>query len=111
MNLGHDEAQPKPEHEKVLRDIWERSVRGEPIARMRFVGHASTPGTAAHNLELSRQRSAAFYALARAVGVPETQLADADETPHQGETAPTAAETASLGRAFNRRVELFVIRP
>jgi outer membrane protein OmpA-like peptidoglycan-associated protein len=111
MNLGHDEAVPKPEHEAALREIWERSVRGEPIARMRFVGHASSPGSLAHNLELSRRRSAAFYALARAVGVPDSQLLDADNPPHRGEAAPTAPEDATLGRAFNRRVELFVVRP
>jgi outer membrane protein OmpA-like peptidoglycan-associated protein len=111
MNLGHDQATPKAEHEAALRDIWERSVRGEPLARMRFVGHASSPGDLAHNLELSRRRSAAFYALATALGVSSAQLLDADTPPHQGETAPTAPEANTLGRAFNRRVELFVVRP
>jgi outer membrane protein OmpA-like peptidoglycan-associated protein len=111
MNFGHDQATPKPEHETVLRTVWERSVRGESIARLRFVGHASSPGSLRHNEELSLRRSAAFYALARAIGVPEDRLLDADAPPHYGETAPTAMEESAQGGAYNRRVELFVIRP
>jgi len=111
MNLGHDQATPKPEHETALRTIWERSVRDEPGARLRFVGHSSSPGSLRHNEELSLRRSAAFYALARAIGVPEDRLLEADAPPHHGETAPTATESNAEGRAYNRRVELFVVRP
>ncbi len=111
MNIGHDQATPKPEHETALRTVWERSVRDQPGACLRFIGHASSPGSLHHNEELSLRRSAAFYALARAIGVPGDRLLDADAPPHRGETAPTAFEESAQGRAFNRRVELFVVRP
>jgi outer membrane protein OmpA-like peptidoglycan-associated protein/predicted SprT family Zn-dependent metalloprotease len=111
MNLGHDQATPKPEHETALRTIWEQSARDEPSARLRFIGHSSSPGSLRHNQELSLRRSAAFYALARTIGVPEDRLLEADAPPHHGETAPTATESNAQGRAYNRRVELFVVRP
>jgi outer membrane protein OmpA-like peptidoglycan-associated protein len=111
MNLGHDQATPKPEHETALRTVWERSVRDEPSARLRFVGHTSSPGSLRRNEELSLRRSAAFYAMARAIGVPKDRLLEADTPPHHGETAPTATEESTQGLAYNRRVELFVVRP
>lgn len=110
MNLGVGRETLKPEHLAALVDINTRHVVGQPAVRLRFVGHASTPGSAAANADLARLRAAAFYATARAVGIPAGQLLDEANPPHSGETSLTASEGGVHARAFNRRVELFITR-
>ena len=108
MNLGVNQQTPKPEHIAFFREIHTRHIAGHPNVRIRFVGHASTEGSSAHNLRLSRRRSATFYRIARDVGIPNSQLVDAARPPHSGERTLTAEELGVHGRAFNRRVELFL---
>ena len=111
LNLGHDRAQPKPEHVAQFGDIERRHLAGRPAVRARFVGHASSPGTLEHNLRLSLRRALAFYQMARDAGVPDAQLAEAAAPAHFGESSPTAGTEDVHARAFNRRVELFLVRP
>jgi outer membrane protein OmpA-like peptidoglycan-associated protein len=108
LNLGHDRAQPKPEHVAEFGAIQRRHLAGRPAVRARFVGHASSPGPLEHNLRLSLRRALAFYQMARDGGVPESQLADAAAPAHFGESSPTAGTADIHARAFNRRVELFL---
>jgi len=110
MNLGRDRTEPKPEHVAFFREVKARHVDPAPESRLRFVGHASTPGALEYNRDLSRRRALAFYRLARAEGLPPTRLVDADRPEHLGETRPTLTEEDAQTRAFNRRVEMF-IRP
>ncbi|MDH3402142.1 MAG: OmpA family protein [Acidobacteriota bacterium] len=109
-NLGSDESTPKPEHETFLRDTILPRLRADAALHLRFVGHADATGAASHNLALSRRRAAAFYRLVESLGVPRAQLRDRGTPAGGGDTAPTAANTDVHGRAFNRRVELFVER-
>ena len=109
LNLGNESAEPKPEHVAVFRQINEKYIEKDPGARVRFVGHASSPGTLTFNDALSKQRSKAFYQMARDLGVPESQLVDAKSLPHFGETDPTAGNANVQGRAFNRRVEMSIV--
>ncbi len=111
INLGVARAEPKPEHIAFFQQIYHRYIAGHPEVRIRFVGHASSPGSERFNRELARRRSAAFYEMARTTGVPERQLVEADSPPHEGERRPTAPNETVHGRAFNRRVEMYLIRP
>jgi len=109
MNLAVAADQIKPEHEAALRQILTQYVLNDSSARIRFVGHASSPGASDYNLRLSRRRAAAFYALARQLGVSESQLIDADTPRGEGESHLNVTEQDRvIERALNRRVELFI---
>ncbi len=108
MNLGINQSQPKPEHMTSFQTIYSRYVQGHPNVRLRFVGHGSSPGSTRLNRQLSRARSLAFYQMARNAGVLSSQLLDENNPPHHGESSPTAENANVHGRAFNRRVELFI---
>lgn len=108
LNLGHDRVDPKPEHRAFFRTVKLAHIDPEPATRVRFVGHASTPGTREHNLELSRRRALAFYQLARDEGLPDSRLLNARRPEHFGERRPTLTERDAQTRAFNRRVEMFL---
>ncbi len=109
MNLGVDSAQPKAEHEVAMREILAAYVMNNSAARIRFVGHTSTTGSAAHNLRLGQQRATEFYALARRLRVSERQLVDAANPATRGESELNVTEdNRVIQRAFNRRVELFI---
>lgn len=108
MNLGNEDFQPKPEHVTSFTQIYQKFIQNDPTARIRFVGHASSPGTVAFNNELSLKRAKAFYQMARNAGVPENQLLDAKAPPHFGKSQPTATNDDVISRTFNRRVELFI---
>jgi outer membrane protein OmpA-like peptidoglycan-associated protein len=108
MNLGNESSAPKQEHIDSFQQIYKQFIENHPAVRVRFVGHASSPGSLEFNQTLSLQRAKAFYQMARDAGVPENQLLDAAKPPHFGETKPTAGNEDVRGRAFNRRVELFI---
>jgi outer membrane protein OmpA-like peptidoglycan-associated protein len=111
MNIAIDRAEPKQEHVEAWRDIQAEYIANQPLSQVRFEGHASSPGTLMHNLELARRRAEAFYRMARNEGIREQQLIDAENPPHHGERQPTAEEIDQAdvpARAFNRRVELTI---
>jgi|GEM_PF-1942459 len=108
MNLGNEESEPKREHKALFTEIQKKYLNGHPDVRCRFVGHASSPGTDAFNMALSLKRALAFYQMARDAGIADTQLVDADKPQHFGERKPTAPNEDVRGRAFNRRVDLFL---
>jgi outer membrane protein OmpA-like peptidoglycan-associated protein len=108
LNLGHDRAEPKPEHVDYFRALKTRLLDAQPAVTLKFVGHASTPGTWAYNNRLSLDRAKAFYKMARDHGVDAKRLPDAAAPEHFGERKPTLTEENAQTRAFNRRVELFL---
>ncbi len=110
INLGVAEAEPKTEHEEAFRGVKASQFDPNPTVRLRFVGHASGPGTDSYNMDLSRRRSVGFYRMARREGVPWNRMIDADRPPHFGESRPTATEEDVVTRAMNRRVEMFLVR-
>lgn len=110
LNLGHDRAEPKPDHVAEFGRLKARYVDSDPQIHIRFVGHASTPGPPAYNDRLSRRRALAFYQMARDAGVPGTRLVNAGNPEHFGETRSTLTEEDAETRAFNRRVEMFLNR-
>jgi hypothetical protein len=54
LNLGNERPEPKPEHVAYFRGIRTSRIDVDPAVRVRFVGHASTPGTESYNKQLSR---------------------------------------------------------
>ncbi|WP_146348160.1 eCIS core domain-containing protein [Phaeobacter marinintestinus] len=111
IKLGVDEARPKTRHVEAFREVKRDHLDLEPARRVRFVGHASGPGSEAHNNALSERRSVAFYRMAQRVGLPWARLADADNPPHFGEARPSVTETDTdpITRAMNRRVDMFLV--
>jgi outer membrane protein OmpA-like peptidoglycan-associated protein len=110
LNFGTDRSEPKAEHEAFLRTTIAPLLQGNSALRVRFVGHADDTGAASHNAVLARGRAAAVYRMALRLGIARTQLLDVNRPPGSGETEPTAGNTSVHGRAFNRRVEIFVTR-
>ncbi len=110
ISLGNAEAEPKAEHEAAFRAVKTSQFDPDPAVKLRFVGHASGPGSDSYNMGLSRRRSVAFYRMARREGVPWNRMVDADRPPHFGENRPTATEEDVITRALNRRVEMFLVR-
>ena len=111
MNIGIDSSEPKPEHQAFFQSIFTSVIQPNRGFRIRFVGHTDSSGSAAHNRALSRRRVNAFYQIARGSGVPPDQLINADAPEFEGEVSLTANEDNAIGRAMNRRVELFIIPP
>jgi hypothetical protein len=111
LNLGHDAVEPKAEHVAYFREVKVRHIDTASDVQVRFVGHASTPGSPEHNRYLSRRRALAFYRMARREGLPDARLADAAQPEHHGESRPTLTEQDAQTRAFNRRVEMFLRTP
>jgi len=109
MNLGVGESAPKPEHEAAMRQIIAEQLANDTTARLRFVGHSSSPGSPAANRALGRRRAQAFYDLARQLGVAEAQLVSPDTPQSEGEAVPNVTEDGEvIERALNRRVELYI---
>lgn len=108
LNLGHDRADPKPQHVDYFVRLKSRLLDPQPLITLRFVGHASSPGSFVHNDRLSLRRAQAFYRMARDHGVASARLPDEAAPPHHGEHVPTLTEEDPQTRAFNRRVELFL---
>ncbi len=109
LNLGRDQARPKPEHEVAFRNVKRSLLDPTPTKKVRFVGYASGPGSESHNLALSLRRSVAFYRMAQTEGLSGSQMIDANSPPHFGESSPTVTEENAITRSMNRRVEMFLI--
>jgi outer membrane protein OmpA-like peptidoglycan-associated protein len=106
MNIGFDQAAPKPEHVSFFRAIRTRHLDPAPTMGLIFEGHASSAGALDYNRRLSLRRARAFYQMARQEGLAPNRLINANNPPHFGETRPTAQEEDPVTRAFNRRVEM-----
>ncbi|HZF65512.1 MAG TPA: OmpA family protein [Chitinophagaceae bacterium] len=91
----------KPESYGVLKEI--ASVMKEHASvRLKIIGHTSSDGDDAANMELSRQRAAAVKdLLVKEHGIDASRL----ETEGKGETQPVADNKTEEGKAQNRRVE------
>ncbi|HEX7156480.1 MAG TPA: phosphate ABC transporter substrate-binding/OmpA family protein, partial [Burkholderiaceae bacterium] len=89
---------------KALRDI-ERVMaylQGEPGARVLLMGFADATGSAATNLQLSRDRARSVEAALAARGIAVAEVIGL------GATMPLAANDTAPGRQKNRRVEIWV---
>lgn len=75
-------------------------LKANPTMRIRIEGNTDSIGSAAHNLELSKQRAQAVYDALKALGVS----ADRMSIVGYGETHPQVPNSSEHNRAINRRV-------
>ena len=79
-----------------------RTILAAPAARWEIGGHTSSVGTAARNLQVSRQRAEAVKAYLVSRGVPASSLTAMG----YGARHPVASNRTAAGRARNMRVEI-----
>ncbi|MBS1661206.1 MAG: OmpA family protein [Bacteroidetes bacterium] len=91
----------RPESAGVLKEIG-TALKENPSFKVRIIGHTSSDGDDAANLELSKKRAAAVKDF---LGNEWKIDGDRIETEGKGETAPIADNKTKDGRAQNRRVE------
>jgi len=91
----------RPESAGVLKEI-STALKENPSVRIKIVGHTSSDGDDAANLELSKKRAAAVKdALVKEWSIGESRI----DTDGKGEAEPVADNKTKEGRAQNRRVE------
>lgn len=95
----------KPESGAVLKEIGNLMKENEAL-KIRIVGHTSSDGDDAANLELSKKRAAAIKdALVKDYKIDEARI----QTEGKGETQPVGDNKTKEGQAQNRRVEFIKI--
>jgi len=96
----------KPQMRSVL-DPFAASLKDDPKAQLSIIGHTDSTGTEAVNnpLSIERAQSVRDYLAARGVSPARIQTAG------RGEREPVADNSTEVGRAKNRRVEIFLREP
>jgi len=87
---------------RVTLDRVAKSLNAWPDVRIEIDGHTDSTNTDAHNLALSKARSAAVCEYLVTRGVASSRLKEKG----YGESRPIADNTTAAGRATNRRVEI-----
>ena len=78
-------------------------LKENPTVHVKIVGHTDSDGDDATNLTLSKQRAAAVKeSLQKEFGIDGARM----QTDGKGEAVPVGANTTSVGKAGNRRVEI-----
>lgn len=77
----------------------------QPEARIQIAGHTDSQGSDASNMDLSARRAQSVAAYLNSTGVSLNRI----NSLGMGETAPTATNDTSAGRAINRRVEVTIL--
>lgn len=91
----------KPESNSILKEIGNLMKENSEL-KVKIVGHTSSDGDDAANLELSKKRAAAIKdALVKDHKIEESRL----QTEGKGETQPVGDNKTKEGQAQNRRVE------
>jgi outer membrane protein OmpA-like peptidoglycan-associated protein len=105
-NFGHDRDELKDYHHDLLVELA-RFIRYElmPGVRVRVIGHASAPGSAAYNVDLAERRANRVAALLTAEGLADV-VAES-----RGESDPVASNDTVGGRSRNRRVDVRLLPP
>ncbi len=96
-------ADIRPNFRPVL-DRFAQTLRENPGATVRIVGHTDSTGSDAINNPLSVNRAASTREYLVSHGVDAQRIA----IDGRGSTQPIAENTTEAGRARNRRVEIFV---
>ena len=91
----------KPSSYGIVKEIAQ-VLKDNATLKIKVIGHTSSDGDDAANLELSRKRAAAVKELLVAEFAIE---ADRIQTDGKGEKQPVADNASKEGKALNRRVE------
>lgn len=106
VSFDVNSASIRPQLRSVL-DSFANSLRGDPNARVRIVGHTDSSGSDATNNPLSLERAQSVRDYLADRGVPAAHI----ETAGRGEREPVASNATESGRAQNRRVEIYLREP
>ncbi len=104
INFDIDKATIRPESMGTLNMIVQ-VMKDNPEIKFEVDGHTDNSGTAAHNLNLSQQRSNAVKDQLIKMGIDASRLT----TKGWGDTKPMDDNATGEGRANNRRVEFVKI--
>lgn len=96
----------KPQMRAVL-DPFAASLKDDPKAQLKIVGHTDSTGSEALNNPLSVQRAQSVRDYLSSRGVVSTRVL----TEGRGEREPVSDNTTDAGRAKNRRVEILLREP
>jgi outer membrane protein OmpA-like peptidoglycan-associated protein len=103
LNFQFASTQLTPESSPTLDDVA-AILRAYPTATVRIESYTDNVGTAASNLDLSRDRSETVKGLLSSRGVDSSRLA----TVGLGQENPIASDDTESGRAQNRRTDFVV---
>jgi outer membrane protein OmpA-like peptidoglycan-associated protein len=99
----YDKADLKPISFKEL-DKLADNLKDNPTYSILITGHTDNKGSAAHNLELSKNRAAAVGEYLSKKGVEKERIF----TKGMGSSAPLASNKTEAGQSKNRRVEFTI---
>jgi OmpA-OmpF porin, OOP family len=123
-------TRPKKDEKKALQDVFDNLVfetgkdviktqsfpyldglvavlLAEPTWKLQIVGHTDNVGEDVFNLDLSKRRAISVKNYLTAKNIPEMSIT----TDGKGETMPIASNETLDGRAKNRRVEFYIVKP
>lgn len=81
------------------------NMNANPDTDIRIVGHTDSTGKHAYNMKLSERRANSVYNFLRRYNVSPTRMTSMGVGPDQ----PIADNGTEVGRAQNRRVEIFIV--
>jgi outer membrane protein OmpA-like peptidoglycan-associated protein len=102
-----DSAEVSDSYKSMLQRIAE-SLTGSPQSNAIIEGHTDTSGEESYNLDLSMRRAVAV----RDILVKQYQVAASRlSTVGVGSSRPLESNSTRRGRAYNRRVEMRIMKP
>lgn len=104
ITFATDSAQLTPAIRRELRALADHLAK-YPDSTVQVIGHTDNTGSAAYNLNLSRQRAAAVTQVLVNNGVSSGRVVAVG----RGEDQPVASNLTAEGRAQNRRVEIVIL--
>ncbi len=100
-----DKATILPVSHGLLDEVATTIKQNPQITKLEIQGHASSEGSADHNLKVSDERAKAVMAYLVSKGVPAAKLS----AKGYGSTVPIADNGTEEGREKNRRVQFVII--
>ncbi|MEL6450147.1 MAG: OmpA family protein [Pseudomonadota bacterium] len=101
IGFDYDSAVLQPASHTIIADLF-AGLSTDSAERIEIIGHSSSEGAEAYNLDLSQRRAQSVVAALVEMGVPPARIAAAGK----GEAEPIASNADAAGRAMNRRVEV-----
>lgn len=100
----------KRKHKSMLKSILNGLKTSKKPFKIAFIGYANDSKKEADNIKLSKARAGEFNKFAQSMGITPAQIVKLNNPEGKGSANPIAGEKNAIGRAFNRRVELKIIR-
>jgi OmpA-OmpF porin, OOP family len=100
----HDRSDFMPRALLQLKDLLD-FLKKYPTLQIEVIGHTDNVGTPEYNQQLSIRRAAAVVNWLKSKGIKASRM----KSSGVGATQPVSSNYSSIGRSFNRRVEIKVI--